>query len=213
MVGGGFYVLIYIEVRCSLPNWHWCQSFSDAWHHTVPVMPVLLSLAFFFLLALLCLFILLHWNIGWHFQAVMKNTPECCYTWRNRQGVEFNWQVIVDGGLMSTFSGLWRVTQLGRCQLLALGWTEVLQLTRAVLTRSPLPLVGALTPHSHRHPRSGAFSPIQLQVSRSTPKSTVIPWWVCGASLWSLLWQYLQWHAHQSVLLRGHIYKLGQWDI
>lgn len=76
----------------------------------------------------------------------------------NQQGVEFNWQIIVDGGVLSTFSGFWSVTQLGRCQLLTLGWTEILLLTQAVLTRSPLPLVGALTPHSHRHPHSGVFT-------------------------------------------------------
>lgn len=72
--------------------------------------------------------------------------------------MEFSWQIIVDGGLLSTFRGLWRVTQLGRCQLLILVWPESLQLTQGVLTRSPLPLVGALIPHSHRHLHSGAFT-------------------------------------------------------
>lgn len=61
MVGGFFYVLKGVtctEVRCRPPKWHWCQSFSDA-YHTVPhtVMGILLSLVvFFFSFALLVCF-------------------------------------------------------------------------------------------------------------------------------------------------------------
>lgn len=67
MVGGFFNVikgLIYTEMRHSLPKWHWCQLFSDAWHHTVPVMCIVLSLVVFFPLALLCLSVLLHCYVG-----------------------------------------------------------------------------------------------------------------------------------------------------
>lgn len=82
------------------------------------------------------------------------------------------------GGLWNTFSGLWRVTQLGRCQLLALGWAEILQLTQAVLPRSPLPLVGALTPHSHRHPHmqleSSSRCPVEHQKVLSYPYEYVV---------------------------------------
>lgn len=106
------------EVQCSLPKWHWCQSFSDAWHHTGPVMCVLLLLVCFLLPCSACLFcctgMLGDTSIFSQWCKICKSAVTPGHNW---QGMGFNLQIIVDGGLISTFSGIWRVTQLARCRL------------------------------------------------------------------------------------------------
>lgn len=112
-----FYVLkgmIYTEVRCSLPKWHRCQSFSDVWHHTVPsnvsfafigvISPPPVCSAFLFSA-------LVHWVV---FSSSDAKYARGVLYLEKMKGVEFNWQIVGDEGLLSTLSGLWRVTQLGR---------------------------------------------------------------------------------------------------
>lgn len=151
MVGGFCYVLkgmVCTEVQCSLPKWHWCQSFGDAWHRTGPVKCILLLLVFFLLPCSACLFCFtgMLGDIG-VFSQLCKICKSDVTPGENWQGMGFNLQYIVDGDLVRIFSGIWRVTQLGRCRLQLQGGLK-LQFTLAVLTRSPLTLVGALTPHS-----------------------------------------------------------------
>lgn len=80
-------------------------------------MGILLSLVFFFFsFALLVCFAALVCRVTFS-DSDAKYARVVFTPGENWQGMEFNWQIVVDRGLLSTFSGLWRVTQLGRCRL------------------------------------------------------------------------------------------------